>query len=568
MNPVYEFIGTTNSTKLSKKQGGKEVLTNRVFIIKKTLSDGTVRYGEYTVAKVNSMTIALRCLNRKCNAVITIESTHEIIIQKTHIERNGKKRNVYNFSPEADLTDDSKYDRPHHNHTNTAKCRSFNRFNECKNTIHIENCQYEKKICSINARNFSERAIRIGKNDPSLSVSKITEAIDINNLETGPKVPAGNKVVLDGTKETRVYKRIWAARGLDRKSHLDDPGEIPLDVQRLSMRKLDGTVVTENFTFKTDQHLICVIPSELNRLINTNWYFDATFKACNAMIGYYQTLIITTKHEVGDRVFLYPISLILMKNKTTNAYISALKDLQRIHALYNPDQLPLFPNQISHDFEGGIISAINSLFPNTRKRFCLFHHKQSVNRIIDGIFPGHLKFTSEAKYLRKILGFFPTLPLYNAEVRFSLISHLEFVGSELDDEQRAKLNDYIAYIQRTYLSETHYFSHLNSEHFNGILEEEHDCTSSSAESINAKLNSTFSNGKKSLASVLYQIHKFKKDFYELKLERLSENNLRPRTPAFLQRKQKLVDNFTEFNLLTPEIQALNLIPFMIENMYL
>ena len=257
-----------------------------------------------------------------------------------------------------------------------------------------------------------------------------------------------------------------------------------------------------------------------------------------------------------------------MKNKTTNAYISALKDLQRIHALYNPDQLPLIPNQISHDFEGGIISAINCLFPNTRKRFCLFHHKQSVNRIIDGIFPGQLKFTSEAKYLRKILGFFPTLPLYNAEVRFSLIEHLEFVASELEDDQRAKLNDYIAYIQRTYLSETHYFSHLNSEHFNGILEEEHDCTSSSAESINAKLNSTFSNGKKSLASVLYRIHKFKKDFYALKLERLSENNLRPRPPSFLQRKQKLVNNFTEFNLLSPDIQALNLIPFMIENMYL
>ena len=97
-----------------------------------------------------------------------------------------------------------------------------------------------------------------------------------------------------------------------------------------------------------------------------------------------------------------------------------------------------------------------------------------------------------------------------------------------------------------------------TRHFNGILVEEHDCTSSSAESINSKLNSTFS----------YRIHKFKKDFYALKLERLSENNLRARPPSFLQRKQKLVNNFTEFNLLSPDIQALNLIPFMIENMYL
>ena len=124
MNPIYEFIGTTNSTKSSKKQGGKEVLTNRVFIIKKTLSDGTVRYGEYSIAKVNSMTVALKCINRKCHASLTIESAHEIIIQKTHIERSGKKRNIYNFSPEADLTYDRKYDRPHHNHTNTAKCHS------------------------------------------------------------------------------------------------------------------------------------------------------------------------------------------------------------------------------------------------------------------------------------------------------------------------------------------------------------------------------------------------------------------------------------------------------------
>ena len=256
-----------------------------------------------------------------------------------------------------------------------------------------------------------------------------------------------------------------------------------------------------------------------------------------------------------------------MKSKTTNAYVSALKDLQKIHALYNPDELPLFPRQIAHDFEGGIICAINRLFPDTRKRFCLFHHKQGVNRLIDEMFPEQKK-PSEAKYLRQILGFFPVLPLYNVEVREALIEHLTYFASELNTNRRAKLLAYCAYINRTYLSDSHYFSHINAEHFNGIIEEDHDCTSSSAESINSKLNSTFSNGKKSLASVLYRIHKFKKDFYELKLERLSSNNLRPRSPDFLQRKQKLIENCTEFNSLTPEVQALNLIPFMIENMSL
>ena len=335
------------------------------------------------------------------------------------------------------------------------------------------------------------------------------------------------------------------------------------DVQRFAMRMTDGTVRTENFTFKTSQHLICVIPSELKRLINSQWYFDATFKACNKMIGYYQTLIITIKHEIGERVFLYPVTLILMKSKATNAYISALEDLQKIHALYNPDELPLFPSQIAHDFEGGIICAINRLFPNTRRRFCLFHHKQGVNRLIDIMYPGKGKKPTEAQYLRRFLGFFPVLPLNNELVVENLIEHIQYVASELDEEKCAKLLEYCAYIQRTYLSQTHYFSHLNAEHFHGILEEDHDSTSSSAESINAKLNATFSNGKKSLASVLFKIHKFKKDFYELKLERLSANNIRARSPDFLRRKQKLVENCTEFNSLTPEDQALNLIPFML-----
>ena len=64
MNPVYDFIGTTNSTKINKKIKDKDIQKNRVFVIRKSLHDGTVTYGEYSVAKVNSMTIAHRCINR------------------------------------------------------------------------------------------------------------------------------------------------------------------------------------------------------------------------------------------------------------------------------------------------------------------------------------------------------------------------------------------------------------------------------------------------------------------------------------------------------------------------
>ena len=68
MDPVFEFIGTTNSTRYSKKIKDRDILKNRVFVIKKTLHDGTVTYGEYSVAKVNSMTVAL-------HKIKTLEST-------------------------------------------------------------------------------------------------------------------------------------------------------------------------------------------------------------------------------------------------------------------------------------------------------------------------------------------------------------------------------------------------------------------------------------------------------------------------------------------------------------
>ena len=121
MDPVYQFIETTNSTRFTKVKGDKNVFNTRVFVIKKTLHDGTVRYAEYTTAKVNSTSVALRCVNRKCHSSLAIESAHDIIVERVHVERNGKRRNIYNFSTEADLTDDSLYANPNHSHTRAQK---------------------------------------------------------------------------------------------------------------------------------------------------------------------------------------------------------------------------------------------------------------------------------------------------------------------------------------------------------------------------------------------------------------------------------------------------------------
>ena len=124
---------------------------------------------------------------------------------------------------------------------------------------------------------------------------------------------------------------------------------------------------------------------------------------------------------------------------------------------------------------------------------CLFHHKQSVNRLLQQIFGKDLHKLSIVKYLRKILGVYVILPLHVPQVRFAVIEHLELIAAQLTRDQKIKLEKHIRWIERSYFNENHIFSHTNAEHFEAILEDSTDCSSSSAESINAKFNSTFSN---------------------------------------------------------------------------
>ena len=67
-------------------------------------------------------TICLRCSNRKCKGTLTLETEQPIIVARIQVTPHTqvrKERKIYDFAESADLTDDSKYGNPHHNHVNT-----------------------------------------------------------------------------------------------------------------------------------------------------------------------------------------------------------------------------------------------------------------------------------------------------------------------------------------------------------------------------------------------------------------------------------------------------------------
>ena len=60
------------------------------------------------------------------------------------------------------------------------------------------------------------------------------------------------------------------------------------------------------------------------------------------------------------------------------------------------------------------------------------------------------------------------------------------------------------------------------------------------------------------------IKDFKKNYYENKLERMSENKMRQRPPDFVRRKNQQVELFREFESKSNREKALDLIPFILD----
>ena len=88
----------------------------------------------------------------------------------------------------------------------------------------------------------------------------------------------------------------------------------------------------EPLMYVFDEFIIFAIPSELPRLLNSHQLLDGTFKHTNSLNNFKQTYIISLKYEIpDDRVFIYPVVMTLMRNKSEASYRSIFQKLTRVH---------------------------------------------------------------------------------------------------------------------------------------------------------------------------------------------------------------------------------------------
>lgn len=122
----------------------------------------------------------------------------------------------------------------------------------------------------------------------------------------------------------------------------------------------------------TDRILIFGTNENIQHLyFSPYWYMDGTFKTVPKL---FQQLF-TIHGKVGNIVV--PLVYILLLNKLEATYVRAIKQVKLLTCTFGQC---LMLTHVVIDFENGLISAIQKLFPNIQIQGCFFHFKQCIYR--------------------------------------------------------------------------------------------------------------------------------------------------------------------------------------------
>ena len=104
--------------------------------------------------------------------------------------------------------------------------------------------------------------------------------------------------------------------------------------------------------YSYEDFILFAIPSELPRLANSHWLLDGTFKHCNGLSNFLQTYIISLKYESPDnRVFIYPVVMVLMRSKSYSKSIHILRFLQN----YKKSRDFIIPNHQTYTLQQHLV---------------------------------------------------------------------------------------------------------------------------------------------------------------------------------------------------------------------
>ena len=109
-------------------------------------------------------------------------------------------------------------------------------------------------------------------------------------------------------------------------------------------------------------------------LTKTNQLFiDCTFKS--APKGYYQIMNILAKPQDYNHVI--PVFLVLMSNKSFYSYINIFSDI-KLNLLIKKLNINWNSIYFIHDFEKGLVKAIEEYFPESKSIGCFYHYCKSL----------------------------------------------------------------------------------------------------------------------------------------------------------------------------------------------
>ncbi|XP_053208063.1 uncharacterized protein LOC128392104 [Panonychus citri] len=339
-----------------------------------------------------------------------------------------------------------------------------------------------KKIEKIKSR---DQMIEEIKKSPNLSIKQIFNNVRENRTL---KLIENNEDILIVPKflnlKSSLYSKRKSTYPLIDKNNLIIPSDYQLTLDKKS------------FLIHNDNNMIVFSSSTfLTHLANSDRvYVDGTFSSVPRQ--FYQ--LFTIHILINNNMF--PAAYALLPDKKMETYLRLLAIINqqirlRLRLVFNPLHLHC-------DFECAIIKAFTSFFPSINVHGCYFHYSQCLYRKIQNL---GLKIcyekNSEFRLLFKRCKALPLISLGDLDEAWFLIN-------ELNTNEDERVDEFLFYIQSTWVNENAIFKRDSWNHFGNFGTR----TTNHLEGFHNKLNSCFNHGSPNLFSLINQLRSFELEF--------------------------------------------------------
>ena len=464
----------------------------------------------YEIDRIAKHSAALRCIEKKCRARLSIEHVIE-----TEPFGSNKGRVIGSAVLKQDLLNMNNWLKVYHSHTLKCKMTGPSICDKVEHKFKSCESKTDGQIIARKYRSFciQEKVAKPHKSNATIlsnADDKFHTLVDENDQRRHPDYKTDDCGIDDKMENLAMNRANLLSNG-----EIQFEPEFDHKIENQYRFMPQKNAPSEKFVWEEPTFIYFGLSSDLMHIHRSTVSCDGTFDDANALKikrkKVWEQMYILTKlnrNDEGDRTFSDPIGFCLMKRRRKIDYKKFFQFLKRIFKEKFPDAGEFAPQEFRTDFEAAAIMAIADEFPNAIFKLCTFHLTKSFREKLISLYGG--KFQKNKK-VAVVWRFLRAVPYLNWSSSSRLIdAFLSLIEQSLPkDDRKSKL---VEYLRNTYFDRNgqfRHFSYLQWDYFNDINNGDFNTTTNCSESINSAYNRHCKSGFRSANIIASNIFDFK-----------------------------------------------------------